>query len=376
MNPLNVVAAGHSALNKIRELVNYNKKLSGNVSLTEITKSTRVEPIVIVSQDCMNIEFMPDVMQTSQNLFIAYYLQAIALVANVKGVSAAKVLDKLNPNGGSDYFSDWMYGNENYKFSLPSAKKRNITLESFALEAEAKPGEKEKDPNAGPISASIGDKMLGSIHESANLSVGKMFNVTIQKDEVKMTVPVSVRLLVNAVSEKAIISMLTLMSRDASFKERWHSWRSGSISWKDLVFANDLIRESKKMMQNDKEGVISEIFQRSNNSKINSLFGNNDLNLASASNIYVITSEVANEIERKTGTKLSSFKAREEMLKSGYTMILVVIDKTWERITFYHRGIPLGSTVGVKDLRASNKGSGPDIMELYKAMVLGNNPTL
>lgn len=170
--------------------------------------------------------------------------------------------------------------------------------------------------------------------------------------------------------------MLTLMSRDSSFVERWHSWRSGNISWKDLVFANDLIREAKKMMQNDKEGVISEIFQRSNNAKLNSLFGNHGINLASASNIYVITSDVANEIERKTGTKISSFKAREEMLKSGYTMILVVIDKTWERVTFYHRGIPLGTTVGVKDMRASNKGNGPDIMDFLKAYMIGTNPSM
>lgn len=375
MNPLNIVAGGNSALNKIRELVGVNKKLSGNVSLTELTKSTRVEPIVIVSQDCMNVEFLPNVMQSCQSLFIGYYLQAVALIANVKGVSAARVLDKLNPNGGGSIVSDWFYGSENYKFSLPTTKKRNITLESYAMEADTKVGDKEKPASASGIEVTDG-KVIGNIHESANLSIGKMFNVSIQKDEVKMTVPISVRLLVNSVNERAIISMLTLMSRDSSFKERWHSWRAGSIGWKDLVFANDLIKESKKMMQNDKEGVISEIFQRSNNAKLNSLFGDNGINLASASNIYVITTEVANEIERKTGTKINSFKAREEMLKSGYTMILVVIDKTWERVTFYHRGIPMGTTVGVKDLRASNKGGGPDIMDFVKAFMLGNNPSL
>lgn len=371
MNPIAVMSAGSTALNKIRELVGINKKLSGNISLTELTKATRVEPIVIVSSDCMNIEFLPDVMQSCQNLFIAYYLQAVSLIANVNGVSAARVLDKLNPNGGGSIVNDYFYGNENYKFSLPS-KKRNITLESFALEAEAG---KEKE-NIKGNGIGYDPKISGSLFESANLSVGKIFNVSIQKDEVKMTVPVSVRLLVNAVNEKSIISMLTLMSRDSSFVERWHSWRSGNISWKDLVFANDLIREAKKMMQNDKEGVISEIFQRSNNAKLNSLFGNHGINLASASNIYVITSEVANEIERKTGTKISSFKAREEMLKSGYTMILVVIDKTWERVTFYHRGIPLGTTVGVKDMRASNKGNGPDIMDFLKAYMIGTNPSM
>lgn len=371
MNPIVIAGAAGGALNKIRDLVRFSQKTSGNSSLTDITKSTRVEPLVIVSQDCMNLEYLPEVMQSSQSLFAGYYLQAVSLIANVKGVQAAKILDKLNPNGGGDPLKGWFYGAENYKFSLPSIKNKKASLESFALEAVAESQGKDNLP----MSLSGNDKLTSTLNENVNLSIGRMFNVTLQSDETKLMVPISIRLLVNSVSEKSILSMLTMMGRDTTLSERWHNWRSGGIGWKDLIFANDLIKESKKMMQNDKDGVISEIFQRSNNAKLNSFFGSKSLNLASASNIYVISKEIADEIEKRTGGKMSNFKTREQMLQSGYCMILVVIDKSWERVTFYHRGISMGTTVGVKDMRAANKGGGPDVMEIMKAYMLGNQPS-
>jgi hypothetical protein len=366
MNPVILAGGAGQVLNTIRSLVKRNQQLSGNVSLTDLTKVARVEPITIVSQDCVNLEYMPDILQSCQSLFAGYYLQSVSLIANVKGVKVAKILDRLNPSTDPKSRA-WMYAFENYKFSLPEVEKPSITLENISLENESL---KKPDP------LSYNDKSTDKLAENVNLSVGKMFNVTIQQDDVKMTLPVSIRLLVNQVSEKSIISMLTLMGQDTTLKERWHAWRSGRISfWKDLVLASDLIKEAKKMMQNDKEGVITEIFQRSNNAKLSSVFGN-ELNLASASNIYVISSEVASQIEAKTGQKLSNFKAREDLLKSGYTMILVVVDKTWERVTFYHRGISLGTSVGIKDIKAGNKSGGPDVMEVMKAYMLGSQPPM
>lgn len=367
MDPIATSQTAGAVLNTIKDVVKYAVKASGNVAYTDVSKSLRVEPIVIISQDLTNTEFMPDVMQSVQNLFVGYYLQAISLIGNINTVKAIKVLDKLNPNS-SVANKSWMYGFENYKFKLPSVKVPQVTLESFGNEN---------------YTAKVFEKDINTrINENASLSVGKIFNVSlkvpINADKVEdVTVPVSVRLMVNQVSEKAIVSMLTMMSRDTTFKERWHAYRAGKISFiKDLVLCNDLIKDAKRVMQNDKDGVITQIFQRSTNSKLNSLFGSSGLNLASATNIYVISKEVADAIEAKLTSKLSNFKTREELLKSGYCMILAVVDKTWERVTFYHRGIAASSSVGIKDIKASNKGNGPDVTEIMKAILIGNQPPI
>lgn len=396
MTPLMLAMAAATTgqvLNTISQIPKYLKKAEGNTSLIDITSVARVEPIAIVSQDCVNLEYMPDIMQTLQSLFTAYYLQALAVTTNISNVSVAKVLGKLNPNSnpagtawgkmGFESYKDeptytteafsspWLYAAENYKYQLPM----------FGMESEEKPNpniseEEKKKKKEAQDKFTIDGKQLTPITDTTNLSVGKLINVTIRENDQSVVVPLSIRLFVTSVPDKNLVSMLTMQNRDTTFKERWHAYRSGKISFiKDLILCQDLIDESKKAMMKDKDGVISQIFQRSNNSKLTALFGD-DLNLASASNLFVISEAGQAAIEQKLSSKLSNFKTREMLFKSGYMMILVVVDRTWERVTFYHRGIAAGTSVGIKDIKAANKGSGPDISDILKAYMLGNSPKL
>lgn len=368
MDPIATSQTAGAVLNTIKDVVKFVNNSTGNISYGDVTKPMRVEPIVIVSNDIVNTEFMPDVMQSLQNIFAGYYMQAVTLIGDVNSVKAVKTLDRLNPNA-SPIDRSWLYGMENYKFKLPTVTAPKVTFESYG--------------DTGAMNAQIANKdNVTRLAENVNLSVGKIYTVNVKitaadKSTETVSLPISVRMMVNQVSEKSIVSMLTLMSRDTTFKERWHAYRAGKITfWKDLVLAQDIIDESRKLMQNDKDGVLTEIFQRSNNSKLNAVFNSGNLNLASATNIYVISKEVADAIENKLTSKLSNFKTREQLLKSGYCMILAVVDKTWERVTFYHRGIAAGTTVGIKDIKAGNKSGGPDVMEVMKALMLGNQPPI
>lgn len=394
-------AAAGQVLNTISQIHTRLKQAEGNTSLIDITGVARVEPIAVVSQDCVNLEYMPDVMQTLQSLFSAYYLQALAVTTTISNVSVGKILGRLNPNTNpassalgkisfesikgepvystEGFSTPWLFAAENYKYKLPSIDYHT----QFALEsqpglpnnpiANKKSEDKKKSDKAPPL---FDGKTMTPITDTTNLSVGKLLNVTIKENDQSVVVPLSIRLFVTAVPDKNLVSMLTMQNRDTTFKERWHAYRAGKISFvKDLILCQDLIDESKKAMMKDKDGVISQIFQRSNNSKLSALFGD-DLNLASASNLYVISEATQAAIEQKLTSKLSNFKTREMLFKSGYMMILVVVDRTWERVTFYHRGIVAGTSVGIKDIKAANKGSGPDIGDILKAYMLGNSPKL
>jgi hypothetical protein len=56
-------------------------------------------------------------------------------------------------------------------------------------------------------------------------------------------------------------------------------------------------------------------------------------------------------------------------------MILCVIDREWERVTFYVRNITAGSEYSVKELKAASAGKGPDILDILKAYNLGTAPS-
>ena len=362
--------------NMIIDIAKVLKGAKGNTSLTEVTKVARVEPIVIVGQDCVNLEYSTDVLNSVLSIFAGYYLQAVALTTNISGVKAGKILDRLNPDsskagtysfeeytesGGKTLVKmhpDWKMSAESYKYRLPvlNDNKRALAVESSVF------------------SKNTGD-MAEAIQDNVNLSVGKIVEITVAENDQKMTIPISFRLLVNQVSERALITMLTLRSMDHTFTERFHAWRAGRISFvKDLILCQDMIDAHKKAMMADKDGVLSEIINRSNSSKMSSMFSQK-VNLASASNIYVISEQTAAELESKLGGKLNNPRIREALFESGYMMILVVIDRAWERVTFYHRGIAAGTNLGIKDIKNANKGSGPDISQILKAYQMGTSPS-
>ena len=62
-----------------------------NDSLIEYTKTTRVEPIVLMDQRAMHLHYAGDVMQSLSSIFSGYYLQAVAISVNVGKVDVIKL---------------------------------------------------------------------------------------------------------------------------------------------------------------------------------------------------------------------------------------------------------------------------------------------
>lgn len=375
-----------TTLSTISKLYNLSSSVltSSDNSLADLTKLTRVEPICIVSRDCVNLEYMPDVMQSLLSLFSGYYLQAIdVLKLRILDVKVIKLLDSLNPNRNDDvgfFIQNQILGTESYqnislesmKFSLPT--KRILSLEDS----------KETIKN------------IDTINELSNLSVGKLLNVSISlsqtvtkivknKDGVdtpvteekpySVTIPINIRLLSSVLPNNSIVNLLTRNKEDDSILERYYKWRAGRISFiKDLILCQDLIDEYKRTLATDSDGVISEIFRRVTSSKRYGLISQNP-SLNVASNIIVITSETAKEVESKFGGKLSNPKIRNKIFEGTYGMILAVINTDFDRVNFYIRNLGAGTDLSVKEIKTAAKGKGPDILDIFKAINQGMTPT-
>ena len=335
-------------------------------SLVSATSVARVEPIVIVDKDCLFLEYLPDILQSTQSIFVGYWLQALSLITNVGDVNVGRVLDKLNPNrkvdtnGFLETIVNAGIGKENYTYASESMKYK---LPTIAMEAKGDKGDKDS-----------AIAKVDNVAELANLSIGKLINVTIKNNGQEAVIPISFRLMVNTLPPASCVQLLSQGSVDLSFSERWFKWRAGRISFiKDLVFCQDLIREQKRTLMTDKDGVYSEIAKRAKNSKLASFFSKNP-SLAEASNIVVISEETAMQLRVKHNLNLDNFKDRQKIFDKTYAMILVVIDRNYERVNMYHYGISTSTSVGLRDIKVANKGSGPNIMEVLAAFKGGNAP--
>lgn len=373
----------NTALTSIAKAINTVKDNFTNYyttkSLSDATRLTRVEPLTIVSKDCLNIECMQDVNNVLLNMFAGYYLQAVHMLTSVNDVEVVRILDKLNPDRDETGFlleekvsreSLATLSLESYTYSLP-------TTTRLALEAPGKDSSKMIVGGKGKDPAEV-------ITDISNLSVGKLVNITITynksvegvKDDSAsaVTIPVNFRLMVSSVPNSTIAHLLAVHQDESSLVERFHAWRSGRISFiKDLIFCQDLIDEHKRAMIGDESGTMLEIMRRVNNSKKYGVITKNP-SLVSASNLFVITEEIARDLEGKLGGRLTNFKTREQAFQNTYAMVIVVIDREWQRVTFYTRGIQSYTDMSYKELKSAGKDKGPDIMDILKSLNTGHTP--
>ena len=479
---------GLSAIRKITDLWSGAKA----DSLIDYTRVARVEPIVLIDNDCLYLESLPEVMQSLQSVFAGYYLQAIAISTNVGKVEVMRHLDKLNPNrkplDSALDSAGWLLAQESYRHRLPRPNDARIALEAsrtpvykdadqidaddrrahernlrewekdrreeetHALNNEKNLREWERDRREGEAHAlnmtvidnkarldqaafaervrdaqrqydqnvaqfghqkamdlakqdlakaglalnekqfklqqqdrkdrlsaheiSIGRDTLQTIKELSNLSVGKMLSVEITDGLHRASIPVSIRLIASAIPSQNIVHILSIGNQDTSVKERYHAWKSGRLEFvRDLVFCQDLIDAHRKNLMADKDGIYANLIKRHRGNQVSTLVSGNP-SVATASNLVVVSSDTASQLELKINGRLKDFKTREKLFKDTYVMIMVVIDKQWERATFYHRGIDMHTEVGMRDLKIANKGSGPDVSDILKAYQLGNAPSL
>jgi len=400
---------GLGMIRKITDLWSASK----SDSLIDYTQVARVEPIVLIDADCVYLESMSDIQQSLLSIFAGYYLQAVAISTSIGKVEVKHHLDKLNPhrNPGDSAANTmgWLLAEESYRHALPVASKI-IALESIAMEAdENKDYKKEQfDLNKekfefdkamasaksesekkaielryadrqDSLSASeigFGRDTMQTIRELSNLSVGKMLSVEITDGLHKAVIPVAIRLMASSIPSASLIHILSHASEDNSMKERYHGWKSGRLEFiKDLCFCQDLIDAHRKNLMMDKDGIYTNILKRSRNNQLATIVSGNPT-VATASNLVVISTDTIANLELKINGKMSDFKVREKVFKDTYIMLMCVVDKQWDRITIYSRGIPLATEIGIKDLKAANKGSGPDVSDILKAYRLGNNPSL
>ncbi len=364
-------------------------------NLSKLTQSTRVEPIAMIDQRLAGLEATTQVMLALSALFTAYYLQAVSLLVNVGRVNTMRLLDSINPNrdvssAAGTYLASQIMSSESYKYGLPYSDAAVPSFEDNSRvdygerirKLEERAGQPDRKSNASSVKIDAG-LQKDIINETASLSVGRLVNVTIRssKDgkEEEATIPIMIRLMANLMAPSILTHILGDNSGNTSAREMFHSWRAkggGFVNfWRDIVFAQDLIDEHRKTLMKDNTGVYEDILSRSRgNLYTKALTQVPSLN--NAANLAVISSQTARELETKIGGRLEDFAVRQRVFKSSYLLFLVVVDTEWDRVTFYTRDIKTPNRLSVKELKVSNKGTGPDVEQILKAYQVGQSPTI
>ena len=375
VTPMQLVAAG--LLKSSDKSVKHVTQLAGDASLgdsyVQRTKATRVEPLALIDNTIQHLPIMTDVMHSLTTQLAALYIQTLSAMTRVGNITVMQQLDRLSPDRGPGSVIQ-MVGKVSGLESLPmfnkahkiSGSKLQYTFESYSAESNP-PKETNAPAEAKGKPAQRNAEINEVVKEVPNLLVGKIVDVTIHDGQDKFTIPITFKIIPMSASPRVLNAILSMGSVSNTVYERWHSYRAGQLNfWADFVFMNDLLKEHRKILKEDNTGFYREALRRRRTNQAAALASGN-ASAGTSSNIIVISKAVAAEIERKTGGSFNNAVSREKMIAHTSAMLLAIVDSDYETVKFYYKSIPLPTELTFRDLKSSNKKTGPDIAEILAA---------
>lgn len=382
-----IAAAGAVTLLKVLASLPETLRAAKSGSLVEYTKSTRVEPIVLMDRNVSHLPYATNILYSAITMVSAYYLQAVSLSVKVGRIDPVAVLDKLNPsrdaaeNAAQSLAGIFNTGLASYEGRLPTFSDRATlitSMEAFGDKvADRFKEERDRDHKAKElIGSSGGAEIAKEINQAQNLSVGLMLNVEFESEGSRAKVPVNVRLITSPVAPSTIVdivSQATGVNKDR--KERSYMWSANQLATiRDMFFCLDLADKHRNTLIEDKSGIYKEMNRRKSQNKLSTVLSlGKRPSVATASNILIITKETANEIEASLGGRLSSERIRNKIFEDTMLMLIYIVDTRFEMLTIYTRSVALPTEVPIKALKTNDKKQ-PDMLEMFNALRGGQPP--
>lgn len=336
-------------------------KTGHNIGVNDIVErsaSARVEPYTMVDSVLVNHPDIKTILQCATTHYAAYYHTAFALETDI-GMEVTRILDSLSTERRvrTSILTNTALIGEDFSKGLP------------VLAGEAR-------DEAPRNSSRLGKDNLKLLNENTNLSVGKMLEVSVERNGETVTVPVTIRLHTIPVLSDELASILTFTSRDDSVIARVKLLVDGDIEpINDFLLNSDIIMEERRLRRADRSGAYTAINnRRANNRWAGLLSGNPSLNVASA--IAVVDSETLKDVEQRIGSKVGSGgRARKAIFDNTRCMLIISVDRKWETATFYYRSITEPMDINFSDMKVSNKTGSFEIEKVLGELVKGNAPS-
>ncbi len=371
--------------------VTYKGTVGTPLAISDVSKIARSEPVTIISSTLTGTPELYEVLHGVLNIYTAYYLQAIGILsAELTDVRILKILDKVNPDRdmktilAAGYTAYESISNRpanlayNMKtLSLDGCKYRLPMLNSDKQDKFAMEHILEED-DTNHLGNSI-NKI--ETFEKLGVAVGKAVEVKFKvsnndtKTPQEVSIPVVVKLDTMIMDSSIVKAILVSNKDEITFSSRLRDAMAGRINFiKDFILCSDLIKSQKRTMIKDSTGIYTQLLKRINNSRLYSALTGN-ISVAGISAIVVLSNEDEAEVQRALGGKLTNLKIREMVFANTSAMMIVVLDKEWERVTIYVRDITSYSQAPFTAFKAMAGKGDNNIMEILKAFSVNSSPS-
>lgn len=306
-------------------------------SVHQSARRTMIAPMVVIEQGLLQQEFMGDLMQVITVRDIVATLTHIQLQGSVSmGVKVDNIIGGIQPNrAGLLSFSG---------------------LES--LDTSFKPAVADADkPEKGAIenTVSIGGKSYADINEYTPLAVGKTVIATINTDNGgKIEVPLTFREIPVPSSPADLMLTFSAAKAEDGAKARLLMVKTKEITGPEFLSGFDIVKERFKIKNEEMSGYYKEALNRDTNNKLAAI-RTGLVSLNTLANSFVLSSDVAKQIELKTGKRFADPASREGIFKAVKANTIVVCNEDKGTYVFYTIGQSIPELYTRRDLASKSK---------------------
>lgn len=354
--------------------------------ITKVVTDRIIRPYVIISDklEFMDKKKLSNIIKFNIDLFTAYFLQAVKILANVYNVDlsmiARQVTDKTMIKSVSKFLRDRANkaGVEDITDVIVSRIVDENIKVTFGLEDD---NEEENDNPTDTGVTTTTEYSFKEAEKELKLNEGfiKIVNLDLKiqsktgdnKKEIKVTLPFVIAPLVVYTDSESFIKNALNAGVEDSFADRWLKFKSGEIGLWDLIFAGDLIREYKRNKIKNKNDIVNLIRNKNLGNIIHSAL-TLEGGFTTYTNIYIFDKSDEMLIEDILQEDLIDPEVWQDLALKLLAFDINFVDVEKETITNFITDMPTYSVLTFNDIKKKTKDN-DDINELLKALLV-NKP--
>lgn len=378
---------------KIKALIGKTNLIRTDGSITKLVSRFVIEPFIIVSKDAKESEVIDKIIEANLDLFSSYYMQAFNILTSIEKLDVSVAVRLLGTDNGGvasaaqtgllKYLSreDHDFSNEVDKLmnsgGFLSIESNNgstqpiVVKNSFKTKSEIKTSESLNKVTEQPT-YSLLQRNLEIVVTMDTISSHSNGKIDRDKDSGKIIIPITIKALVIYANRDSILNMLAPNSRDKRFGSRLDEYRAGAITFKELIFAGDLIKQYKANRMADKEGLIKLTNERivSANSKV---IDQGVVGFDKFYNMIIMTNDDKIYFNRHIGGDISNEKYKQDFMNQAHAIATTILDDDYERADMLIKDIRGNVDIGYKSI-AKRKSKDLDLTEIMKAFAANKPP--
>ena len=253
-----------STTGKIGDLIRSGKANS----LSEFTASAHILPVFLMDNGVSISPEAEAIVGGMLNYWAACYLMAAQMSVNIGEINITRQLERLNtrrkPLDASIGMISTLLHMESYTNGLPNPNQADLA----GIKLESNDSELDR-----PLTSSTAKGVVDRIETNSKLSIGKTIEINWSSKGETGTVVTSIRPAIRVATDDSMVNILSIGTKNITFKERMHGMKSGQLHWLyDGLFATDVIKEMRKARITDNTGYYVEALARSRKNKLSGIF--------------------------------------------------------------------------------------------------------